>query len=97
MLNIVIFLVALFLGFLLSRIWYKFAYESHPAIKKLDRLGRYKGYHFHHSIYGATSLFVVPFTLSHFTITLALIGFGLGVIIDHTLEEGFIFITKEQD
>lgn len=97
MLKIAIFLGALVLGLLLSRLWYKFTYDSHPTVKKLDRLGRHKGYHFHHSIYGATSLFVVPFTITHFIVTLAFIGFGLGVIIDHTIEEGFIFITKEED
>lgn len=95
--KIAIFLIALFLGFILSRLWYKFVYASHPTVKKLDRIGRHKGYHFHHSMYGLTSLFVVPFTLTHFIVTMALIGFGLGVIIDHTIEEGFIFITKEED
>ena len=97
MLEIIIFLGAFLGGLLLSRLWYKFTYDSHPTVKKLDRLGRHKGYHFHHSIYGVTSLFVVPFTITHFIVTLALIGFGLGVIIDHTIEEGFIFITREED
>src|ERR1035437_6164287 len=97
MLNLAIFSSAFFLGLLLSRLWYRYTYDSHPTVKKLDRLGRHKGYHFHQSLYGATSLFVVPFTITHFLVTLILIGFGLGVIIDHTIEEGFIFITKEDD
>jgi len=99
MLEMVIFLGAVFLGLLLSRLWYKFTYNSHPAVKKLDRLGRHKGYHFHHSMYGLTSFIVAPFTLTdnHIITALILIGFGLGVIIDHTIEEGFIFITKEED
>lgn len=100
MLEIGIFLMTLFLGFILSRMWYIFTVESRHArvskVKKLDRLGRHKGYHFHHSVYGLTSFIMVPFTLTHFTISLALIGFGLGVIIDHTIEEGFVFITKEE-
>jgi hypothetical protein len=97
--NVAIFLIALFLGIILSRLWYKFIYTSHPTVKKLDRIGRHKGYHFHHSMYGLTSFMAVPFALRnhHFLTTLILIGFGLGLIIDHTIEEGFVFITKEEE
>jgi hypothetical protein len=50
-------------------------------------------------MYGLTSFMVVPFTLTnhHVITTFILIGFGLGVIIDHTIEEGFVFITKDED
>jgi len=95
----ILFLLAFSLGFSASRSWFIFSYGSHPMAKKLDRIGLHKGYHFHHSMYGLTSFMVVPFTLTnhHVLITLVLIGFGLGVIIDHTIEEGFIFITKDED
>lgn len=96
--EIVLFLLAFSLGFAASRLWFIFLYRSHPMVKKLDRIGLHKGYHFHHSMYGLTSFMVVPFTLTnnHVLTTLILIGFGLGVIIDHTIEEGFIFITKDE-
>ncbi len=96
--EIVLFLLAFSLGFSASRLWFIFLYRSHPMVKKLDKIGLHKGYHFHHSMYGLTSFMVVPFTITnnHVLITLILIGFGLGVIIDHTIEEGFIFITKDE-
>ena len=97
MFKIVIFLLALFLGFVLSRLWYKLSYTSHPTTKKIDKIGRHKGYHLHHSIYGLTSFMIVPFTLTHFAVSMALVGFGLGIIIDHTIEEGFIFITRNEE
>ena len=40
---------------------------------------------------------IVPFTLTHFAVSMALVGFGLGIIIDHTIEEGFIFITRNEE
>ena len=97
--EIVIFLLAFSLGFLASRLWFIFLYRSHPMVKKLDKIGLHRGYHFHHSMYGVTSFMIVPFTLTnhHVLTTFILIGFGLGVIIDHTIEEGFVFITKEED
>jgi hypothetical protein len=98
MFKLVIFLLALFLGILLSRIWYKLSYASVPATKKIDKIiSRHKGYHIHHSMYGLTSFMIVPLTLTHYGLSMALVGFGLGIIIDHTIEEGFIFITKDKD
>lgn len=90
-----IFLFALFCGFLFSRFLY-FIYESKE--ETMERLTTPKGYHLHHSMYGVTSLFIVPFTASHhiFT-TIFLLGFGIGIIIEHTLEEGFVFISKWDD
>lgn len=96
MFEIAIFIVAFFLGFLVSRISF-YLYESNPD--KLESITTHKGYHVHHSVYGVTSFFAVPFMLGnhHFITTIILIGLGLGIIIDHTIEEGFMFITKDED
>ena len=96
--ELILFLLAFSLGFSASRLWFVFSYRSNK-VKKLDRVGRHKGYHFHHSIYGITSFMIVPFTLTnhHMLTTLVLIGFGLGIIIDHTIEEGFVFITRQEN
>ena len=94
--ELILFLLAFTLGFSVSRLWFVFSYRSNK-VKKLDRVGVHKGYHIHHSMYGVTSFMIVPYTLTnhHVLATLVLIGFGLGMIIDHTIEEGFVFITKE--
>ncbi len=94
--EVVIFLVAVFLGFFLSR-FVSFIYDSNP--EKIEKITTKKGYHFHHSMYGLTSFLPVPIMIDnhHVLTTFMLIGLGLGIIIEHTIKCGFIFITKEED
>jgi hypothetical protein len=78
-------------GFLFSRLLYK----QNKHIRKLSRLGRQKGYHIHHSIWGVIILLTLPFINFQITIELFLSSLSIGIIIDHTLNEGFLFITRE--
>ncbi len=96
MLEIAIFLIGISLGALVSRFLY-YLYESHTD--KLEGITTPKGYHFHHSMYGIMAFFVSPIMLNNSLVYAAilLVGFGLGLIIDHTIEEGFVFISKIGD
>jgi hypothetical protein len=49
----------------------------------------FSGYRMHHSLYGLLSVAVFAVTKKHF-----FLGFGLGIIIQHTVTDGFWFITK---
>jgi hypothetical protein len=92
--QVVLFLLAVILGLLISRIL-SYIYDSNPD--KIDKLTTPKGYHLHHSMYGITSFVAVPFMFDHhhFATTLFLLGFGLGVILEHTIQCGFVFLTKQ--
>lgn len=94
--QVAIFLLASISGFLLSR-FVSFIYNSSP--ERVERITTKKGYHFHHSMYGLTSFLAAPIMISnhHALTTLILIGLGLGIIIEHTIHCGFIFITKEEN
>lgn len=90
-----IFLIAAFFGFFLSK-FISFIYDSNP--EKIERITTKKGYHFHHSMYGITSFLPVPIMIDnhHVLTTVILIGLGLGIIIEHTIQCGFVFLTKEK-
>ncbi len=94
--EVAIFLAAVFFGFFLSRL-VSYIYDSNP--EKIEKITTKKGYHFHHSMYGLTSFFPVPILIDnhHVLTTFVLIGLGLGIIIEHTLQCGFNFITKQED
>lgn len=94
--EIAIFLVAVFLGFFLSK-FVSFVYDSSP--ERIEKITTKKGYHFHHSMYGLTSFLPVPIMIDnhHVLTTFVLIGLGLGIIIEHTIHCGFIFITKGKE
>lgn len=94
--EVAIFLVAVFFGFFISK-FVSFVYDSNP--EKIEKITTKKGYHFHHSMYGVTSFLAVPIMIDHHHVltTLVLLGLGLGIIIEHTIKCGFVFLTKEED
>ncbi len=76
---------------------YKFSdYIIGKKAKKLHFLGYKisKKHHVHHSMYGLVPFFIAPFTLANITLTITIVGFGIGIIIEHTVHEGFVFINK---
>lgn len=84
---VVFLLIYTFLGYVFSD------YIIVKKARKFHSVGRSKrGYHIHHSMYGVLSFLLAPFTVH----SLFLIGFGLGIIIEHTLTERFVFIEKEK-
>lgn len=94
--EVAIFLIAVFFGFFVSK-FVSFIYDSNP--EKIERITTKKGYHFHHSMYGLTSFFAAPIMINnnHVLTTLVLIGLGLGIIIEHTIQCGFVFLTKQDE
>jgi hypothetical protein len=87
----------LFSGFSIGFIASHLQYFIFKYAKSLSVVGRRRGYHFHHSMFGI-GFYLLPFFV-HVTgpQILFLYGIGSGLIADHTLKEGFIFITKESE
>jgi hypothetical protein len=81
---------AFLLGILLG---YRFCVMWVWATDKIKKRSIVRGYHFHHSLF-----FISPFLLAFFfseNVSLVLWGIGTGIVIEHTLKEGFKFITRE--
>lgn len=74
-------------GFIFGALWER-------STKKISHLCHQGGYHFHHSLFGIFVLFFIPFVVDINKI-LFIICFGLGVITQHTIQDGFVFITKD--
>ena len=61
-------------------------------------MGRAKGgYHVHHSMWGVLIIALLPFLHLAANLNVFLSTFAVGIITDHTLQEGFIFITRESN
>lgn len=74
---------------------YKFSdYVIQKKARRFHHIGIKKGYHIHHSMYGVVAFALTPITFGNILETLALIGFGLGIIIEHTTHDGFVFVNK---
>ena len=86
---ILIFLFAILTGYIFSD------YIIVKKARKYHSIGRKKGYHIHHSTYGLVCCLVAPFIANNIFETIFFMGFGLGIIIEHTLHERFVFIEKE--
>ncbi len=78
-------LFSVILGFISAFIWEFFS----GKIIHQTALILY-GYRLHHSLYGIASILYGTTNKNHF-----LIGFGIGIIIQHTLTDGFRFISLE--
>ncbi len=73
-------------GFALAFIW---DYFCTHVIKKASLI--ILGWRLHHSLYGVL-LLIVGYLVQNMT----LLGIGIGVLVQHTLTDGFRFISKEQ-
>ncbi len=62
---------------------------------KIGYLTHQGGYHFHHSLFGLLAFLFIPIFRSDSNKTFFIVGFGLGVILQHTIKERFVFITKD--
>ena len=62
---------------------------------KIGHLVHRAGLHFHHSLLGLLALMLIPFYKDSFDKIMLIVGFSVGIIIQHTIKEGFIFITKD--
>lgn len=78
-------LLACVVGFIVAYIW---EYVCTNIIKKTSLI--LFGWRLHHSLYGI--LFIaIGFSVRN----MSLIGIGIGVLIQHTITDGFRFISKE--
>jgi hypothetical protein len=71
-----------------------FAFLWETATRRADHLAYQWGYHFHHSLFGLLAFLSIPLVRNDSNKTMFALGFGLGAILQHTLNEGFVFITK---
>lgn len=85
-----LFLIALITGVIFSD------YIIVKKAKRFHHRGYIRGYHIHHSMYGVSIFFFLPLTFHHIAETIFLAGLGLGIIIEHTVHEGFKFIERVQ-
>lgn len=72
-----------------------FAFLWEVSTLKIGHLAHQKGYHFHHSLFGLIAFLFIPKFWGDMNKVLFVFGFGTGVIIQHAIKEGFIFITKD--
>jgi len=86
----------LFLVFIFaSTIGYLFSdYIIQKKAKRWHHIGIKKGYHVHHSVYGLATFFFIPITIQNAFETVCFVGFGVGIIVEHTLHDGFVFISR---
>lgn len=83
-------LICFFAGFIFGKLEVA-AYNYFPKTgKRVTRLGEY---HFHHSIQGVL-LIVAGIILGRYA-GKCISSFGLGILTQHTADEGLVFITKD--
>ncbi len=88
---------ALFILLLATLFGYIFSdYVIRKKAKRWHHIGIKKGYHIHHSTYGLVMFIIASPTAasSHITAALSITGFGLGIILEHTRNERFVFVEK---
>jgi hypothetical protein len=88
--SIVLFVLLGFIaGFASSQLLYQ------ESVQKLTKVGKQRGIHVHHSMYGVGIFAFVPLLHLPMMTHCLLYGFAIGIILDHTLQEGLLFITRE--
>ena len=81
-------ILGLFFGFLFGFLWEKLTL-------RIDHLAHRNGHHYHHSLFGLLVFLFIPMFWDDLNQVLLIAGFGIGVILHHTIKEGFIFLTKD--
>ena len=76
------------IGFLFGVLW-------EISTDSIGHWACHKGYHFHHSLFGPLMLFFIPWVWHSSGHLFFLLGGAAGIVFQHTLNEGFIFITRE--
>ena len=75
-------------GFIFGFLW-------EVSTLKIGHWAHQKGYHYHHSLFGLIAFLFIPKFWGDMNKALFAFGFGVGAIIQHSIKEGFIFITKD--
>ncbi len=80
--------LGLFCGFFLGFLW-------EVSTLKIGHMAYRNGYHYHHSLFGLVAFLLLPKFWDDPNKAFFVVGFGIGMITQHTVKEGFIFITKD--
>jgi hypothetical protein len=86
---LIVYLIAAFLG------GFVFALTWEVSTLRIGHWAYQKGYHFHHSLFGIAAFLFVPLFWEESNKVIVLLGFGTGIIVQHSIKEGFRFITKD--
>ena len=90
------FLIGILSGVVFSYIWVYVAVSKYRIEKLFIKFTFFKKYHIHHSMF-VPIVFLLLLFIENDQITLFLVGFSIGILIKHTLEDGFVFVTKNKD
>lgn len=90
---IIFLLLGFIVGIIFSFIWVYIAVKKYKIEKHFIRKSFFKKYHIHHSMFVPLFLFLALIAGSTQN-TLFLIGFSSGILIKHTINDGFVFISK---
>ena len=85
---ILLLLSGFFSGFILAILWEISTY-------KIGHLAHQKGCHFHHSLFGVSAFRLIPILGNDPKEVLFALCFGIGIITQHSIKDGFVFITKD--
>ncbi len=83
----VMFVLGFLIGFMFASTWERIT-------RRIGHLAYQKGVHFHHSLFGLLVLLFVPLVWDRPDRVLSIIGFGVGIIVQHSIKEGLVFITR---
>ncbi len=80
-------------GFLFSFIW-EFVTMN---ILKTGKYAYVGGFHFHHSLFGLVAFLLTLVYKNDYVKVVFFIGFGVGVITQHTITDRLVFISRDSD
>jgi len=87
---LVYFVASFVAGFVLSFLW-----GDVTANKlKIGYLANWFGYHVHHSMFGVIGLLLVPVLRTTTLQKVMIVGFSIGILVEHTVNDAFVFLTK---
>lgn len=89
--NLLPLIVFAVLGFFLA---IKYSKNAYILQRKIIRKSALKNYHIHHSLGGTLIIFIGLFIDSQ-ALRLSIVGFGLGIFLEHIVHDGFTLISKE--
>ncbi|KKR11698.1 MAG: hypothetical protein UT39_C0004G0057 [Candidatus Woesebacteria bacterium GW2011_GWA1_39_21] len=79
------------LGFITGKMWSNTFYKLQKMITHKTFL---KNYHIHHSLGGLIISLLAVIILNNWLETI-IVGLGIGMLIEHTISNGFVFLTKK--
>lgn len=78
-------------GFIFGFVWEFVTMQ----ILKTGKYAHIDGWHFHHSLFGLISFLVAYLSRNDFIKIMFFVGFGVGVITQHTITDRFVFLSRD--